>query len=174
MNINVVTGYGQRTGTSFVMQKAKEAGLPINGEMFLDGLTINKHNPNGYWDINPFSFSFLLESNKLNNSVCKIWPSVLEYLDHGRINNVVVLKRKNKQQQLESMAKVLKDELTLPINKLFYSSETVEFLLEDSSNKLTKWLENKNNNSVLEVYTEDLNIRINDIISFLGRGLKCH
>ena len=72
------------------------------------------------------------------------------------------------------MSKVLKDELTLPINKLFYSNETVEFLLENSSNKLTKWLEKKNNNSILEVYTEDLDLKINDIVSFLERGLKCH
>jgi len=174
MNINVVTGYGQRTGTSFVMQKVKEAGLPINGEMFLDGLTINKHNPNGYWEINPFELPFLLKNNKLNNSICKIWPSVLEYIEHPKINNIVVLKRKNKQKQLESMAKVLKDELTLPINKLFYSNETVEFLLEDSSNKLTKWLETKNNSSILEVYTEDLDIKINNILLFLGKDLKWH
>jgi hypothetical protein len=174
MNINVVTGYGQRIGTSFVMQKVKEAGLPINGKMFLDGLTVNKHNPNGYWEINPLELPFLLENNKLDNSICKIWPNVLEHIEHTKINNVVVLKRKNKQKQLESMSKVLKDELTLPINKLFYSNETVEFLLENSSNKLTKWLEKKNNNSILEVYTEDLDLKINDIVSFLERGLKCH
>lgn len=174
MSINVVTGYGPRTGTSFVMQKIKEAGLPINGEMFLDGHTVTKHNPNGYWDIHPYKLKYLLDNNKLDNSVCKLWPSALEYIEQTKINNIVVLKRKDKEQQLKSMTKVLKDELELPLNKLFYSGESVEFLLNDSCTKLTRWLSNKKTSSILEVYTEDLNTNINDIISFLGRGLKCH
>lgn len=173
MSINIVTGFGPRTGTSFVMQKVREAGLPITGLKFLDGITVEQHNPDGYWDINPFALPTLLDQNKLDNTICKVWPSVLLAMNPGMINNVVVLERRDKDKQLSSMRKVLRDELQLPLNHMFYSGETAEFFLEDATSKLTQWLEKKNKHQVFYTYTEDLDINIKQVISFLERGMKC-
>lgn len=174
MNINIVTGFGPRTGTSFVMQKAKEKGLPISGDMFLEELTIKKHNPNGYWDLNPFMLPTLLNTNKLNNSICKVWPESLLFIDNKNIKNIVILSRKNKINQLKSMSKVLKDELELPINKIFYNNSNVSELLINSTINLLTWLKTNNSTNILYVHTEDLDNKIDNILSFLERDIKCH
>jgi len=171
MSFCVVTGVGPRTGTSFVMQKAREVGLPISGEMFIDGVTINKHNPNGYWDINPFHFPTLLQSNKLDNTIVKVWPTVLQFIDVSKIKCIVVLERKNKQKQISSIFKVLNDELTLPINQIFYDQKTPIELIEESNNILNYYL--KPDINFIKVYTEDLDSSIKNILDFLERGLSC-
>lgn len=171
MNINVVTGFGPRTGTSFIMQKAIERGLPIVGEKFIEGLTVEKHNPLGYWDINPFKLHSLLENNKLNNSICKLWFDSLQFINKDYINRVVVVERKNKKQQFESMAKVLHDELEQPLCRMFYGNQTIEELYNYTTDGLIKWLKDKK--QVFWVYTEDLNEKIDDVLNFLERGLKC-
>lgn len=173
MGINIVTGFGQRTGTSFVMQKIKEKGFPICGEKFLSGITVEKHNPNGYWDLNPLQLSELISNNKLNNKFCKLWANVLQFIPQENTNLVIVLERKNKNQQLSSMKKVLKDELKLPLNKIFYTNETVEEIYTNTVNLLNNWLKNKDKNKILHVYTEDLNNSLSSIYNFIERGIKC-
>jgi hypothetical protein len=172
MNINVVTGFGQRTGTSFVMQKAKEKGLPIIGEKFITGLTVEKHNPNGYWDIDPFKLTNLLSNSKLNNSICKLWFNCLQYINKDYINHIVVIERQNKVKQFESMYKVLQDELTLPLCRTFYNNETVEEIYTNTTNGLIDWLNQINKDKIFWVYTEELNEKIDDVLNFLERGLK--
>lgn len=174
MGINIVTGFGQRTGTSFVMQKIKEKGLPVCGEKFLNGITVEKHNPNGYWDINPLQLADLISNNKLDSKFCKLWANVLQFIPQENTNLVIVLERKNKEQQLSSMQKVLNDELELPINKIFYNGETVKDIYENTVTLLNAWLQHKDKSKVLHIYTEELDNSLSSIYNFIERGLKCH
>jgi len=164
-SIAVVTGIGPRTGTSFVMQRAILSGLPITGKKFIDGYTVKKHNPDGYWDTDLET----IQNNNINKTVIKLWYNSLKYIDHDLISCIVVLERKNKLAQLASMYKVYRDEykmtnMDVNISDIFYDHHT----------KLQQWLNQRNQQTILKVYTEDLNQEYPNIISFLERGLLCH
>jgi hypothetical protein len=164
MGLAVVTGLGPRTGTSFVMQKAKEHGLPITGKMFIDGYTVPKHNPQGYWDTDLETIT----GKHIDNTVIKLWYPTLKELDHSLISCVVVLQRRNKLAQLSSIYKVYKDEYELTKVRM----DVLGSFLEQYT-KLPKWLQNRNQQTVLSVFTEDLDKEYENILRFLERGLTC-
>jgi hypothetical protein len=161
MNISIVTGLGPRTGTSFVMQQAKLAGLPINGERFIDGVTVPKHNPDGYWET-------LVVPAHLNTTVIKLWYPLLQTIQPHQVGAVVVLERKDKLKQLQSMYKVFRDECKL--NRSFVYLPDPSLLLLDAIQQTEEWLQTQT--KVLRVYTEDLTDRKDEVIQFLKKGLQ--
>ena len=164
--ICAVTGVGPRVGTSFVMNEVKKAGLPILGHKFLEEWTVSKHNPEGYWDLDPIELMDMYYAGLLNNHVVKIWGPLLQHMNN--IGAVVLIERKNKQAQLQSMRKVMKDEV-LTIKGKQFAHYTAEKILEEHLNAINT----AKFNTVLKVYTEDLNTEIDNIIRFLERGLTC-
>lgn len=164
MSIMVVTGLGPRTGTSFVMQQAKNKGIPITGYKFLPNFTVEKHNINGYWETPVYN-------PQIDNCVVKLWYPTLLSLDPNKVNGVVVLERKDKLAQVASLYKVFKDECKL--NKNFLSLESPSELLLPFISKTNNWLSTINETKIMRVYTEDLNSSLDSILSFIERGLTC-
>jgi hypothetical protein len=163
--ISIVTGYGPRVGSSFVMNELRKAGIPIMGNKFLPGITIKKHNPTGYWELDPFTIVELSKTDRFNGHVIKLWPQGLSLFEPSRIQCAVILERKDKQEQLKSISKVWEDEKQTEIGSLFS-----HLTPEDLINNQIKSLESYKFNSALHVYTEDLNNRIGEIIKYLERG----
>jgi hypothetical protein len=162
MSIVVVTGMGPRTGTSFVMQRALAAGLPIVGKKF-PVLTVPSHNPDGYWE------SIGISHANMDGHIAKIWYEELAKIDHSLISRVVVLERKDKLAQMHSIYKVFKDECKLwpALAKRFTPSDVIY-----KHNKLLNhWLDQRDQNTVMRVHTEGLNSSIDEVLLFLERGL---
>ena len=162
--IAVVTGMGPRTGTSSVMQRAIEHGLPITGKQFIDGYTVPKHNPKGYWDTDLET----IQNTNIDNTVIKLWYPTLKHLDHSLISCVVVLERRNKLAQLASMYKVYRDEYQMTKVNL----SVLELFCEQHM-KLPRWLNRRDQQTILRVYTEDLDQEYSSILRFLERGISC-
>jgi hypothetical protein len=164
MSIVIVTGLGPRTGTSFVMQQAKQKGIPIHGYKFIPNFTVEQHNVDGYWDA-------IVYDPTINNCLVKLWyPSYLD-IDVNKIAGVVALERKDKVAQVASLYKVFKDECKL--NNQLLSLESPSSLLLPFIENTEQWLSSLNNKQVMRVYTEDLDSSINSILSFIERGLSC-
>lgn len=164
MSIVIVTGLGPRTGTSFVMQQAKQKGLPIVGEQFIPEFTIEKHNQYGYWET-------LKYDPTINNCTVKLWYPTFLSVDTQNIGGIVVLERKDKLAQIASLYKVFKDECKL--NPLLVSLDSPSSLLLPFIENTEKWLSTFNETKLKRVYTEDLNSSIDDILLFIERGLTC-
>jgi len=167
MSIVIVTGLGPRVGTSFVMNEAKKAGLPIIGHKFLPEWTVPKHNPEGYYDLDPLEFIDLYYSGQLNKRIVKAWGPLLTKVNPNDISCVVLLERKNKQDQLTSIKKVMVDEIKT-IKGSQFSNLTAEEILKEHYNSVNLI----QSNNILRVYTEDLNKEITNILRFLERGLS--
>jgi len=164
MSIVIVTGLGPRTGTSFVMQQAKQKGIPIHGYKFIPNFTVEQHNVDGYWDA-------VIYEPTINNCLVKLWyPSYLD-IDVNKIAGVVALERKDKVAQVASLYKVFKDECKL--NNQLLSLDSPSSLLLPFIENTEQWLSSLNNKKVMRVYTEDLDSSINSILSFIERGLSC-
>jgi hypothetical protein len=162
MSIVVVTGVGPRTGTSFVMKKAKDAGLPIIGKPF-DKTLVPEHNPNGYFETTS------TKPKVLNNHVVKLWSPDLALIPQFLISKIVILERKDKLAQMHSTYKVFKDECKLtPDLAKMYNPSTI---IQEHDAYLKQWSKQFNQNNIMRVYTEDLNDSIESILSFLERGL---
>jgi hypothetical protein len=154
MAVNIVTGSGPRVGSSFVMQQCKANGLYVNGDKFLKGLLPVEGNPKGYYDLLP------PEIKKVRKGVAKVWPVSLGYLKVP-VKNVVILKRKNLDNQIESCQEQVKREpVKIPT--------TCEELIKFSSKCLEEWLSKQNFVESRSYYTEELDDHIEDIVSFLG------
>jgi hypothetical protein len=173
MNIVAITGVGPRTGTSFVMQKAKEAGLPIYGHKFLDGITVPEYNPEGYWDIYPDEIVDCWYSGKLDNKIVKLWNPILKVVDQSRISHVLILERQDKLAQLSSLEKVFAAESQLDANKQFIDTLSPTSILTDHILTMNEWVKKRNKTTIKRVFTEDLNESIDEILVFLERGLQC-
>ena len=158
MGIVVVTGMGPRTGTSFVMQEAVKAGLPVKGIQF-PLYTIPAHNYYGYWEA-PFTMPV--------NGIVKLWTPDLIKIPHSQIDRVVVLERKDKLAQVYSMYKVFKDECKLfpELAKHFTTAD----VLHKNNKQLNFWLNQRDKQTILRVFTEDLNDLIGDVLCFIERG----
>lgn len=164
MSIVIVTGLGPRTGTSFVMQQAKQRGVPISGYKFLQNFTVKKHNPAGYWETpiyNPDN----------NNCLIKLWYPVLTCVDKHMVSGIVVLERQNKLAQVASLYKVFKDECKL--NPKLLDLDSPSSLLLSFINNTENWLSTFDAKQTMRVYTEDLSSSIDDILMFIERGLSC-
>ena len=155
-----VTGIGPRTGTSWVMYKLFEAGLPVNGHRFLPELCVTEHNPNGYWELYP-------GDPVPESGISKVWG----IWKHDRVDRVVILKRRDREAQIRSMEKVLRDELKLEHWKHVPDQTiTMNEIIETCDQKTTDWLKTAHKGEVLTVDTEDLDQSIGYIVSFLKGG----
>jgi hypothetical protein len=163
MSIVVVTGVGPRTGTSFVMKKAKDAGLPIIGEAF-NNTVVPKYNPEGYWE------TTTLDPKQLNNNIVKLWYPNLITFNTNQISRIVVLERKDKLAQMYSIYKVFKDECKL--QPIFATLINPIDIFYEHTIHLNEWLNKQNQNKIMRVHTENLTDSISDVLSFLERGLK--
>lgn len=163
MSIIIVTGLGPRTGTSFVMQQAKQKGLPISGVKQIPNLTVESHNKNGYWETPVYDSS-------IDECIIKLWyPSFLS-VDKDKIAGIVVLERKDKLAQVASLYKVFKDECKL--NQSLLTLDSPSSLLLPFIEQTELWLSSFNQEKIKRVYTEDLNKSLDDILLFIERGLK--
>lgn len=159
--MNAVTGIGPRTGTSWVMGKLKEAGLPIRGHQFKDELWVRKHNPQGYWDLDP-------REPIPTSGIVKLW-GIWKY---PQVHRVVVLERKDTNAQLRSMEKVFKDELRLEAWKDMVPGMLLPTeVLRQYSILTNAWLQTRNTDNTMTITTESLNDNIDRILSFLGKEL---
>lgn len=164
MSIVIVTGLGPRTGTSFVMQQAKQRGIPIHGYKFIPNFTVEHHNINGYWDTPVYEPT-------INNCLVKLWyPSYLK-INPKDIAGVIALERKDKVAQVASLYKVFKDECKL--NRQLLSLDSPSSLLLPFIQNTEQWLSSLNTKQIMRVYTEDLNASITNILSFIERGITC-
>lgn len=155
--MNAVTGIGPRTGTSWVMLRLKEAGIPINGHKFLPELLVPHHNPAGYWELDP-------NEPLPTTGVSKLWG----IWHHDNIDKVVVLERLDVEAQLLSIDKVLQDELKLPACREIWKDHwTSRNTLIEYVAKMDKWLKTRDPEKTMLVYTETLDTEINKIINFL-------
>lgn len=170
VNTVVVTGIGPRTGTSYIMQQALLNGLPILGEKFIEGYTVDSFNPKGYYDLNPEK----INEYDYDNKIIKCWYPFLSLFDCNDFSNILVLERKDKEKQQQSILKLYEEELKLPkVNKVLSKINPYNFISVYELG-LNDWLKNKNKNKILKVYTEDIDFRLKDILNFLKRGLSCH
>jgi hypothetical protein len=155
--MNAVTGIGPRTGTSWVMGKLQEAGLKVNGHKFLPDLLVPKHNPQGYWELDP-------DEPMPTTGISKLWG----IWHNTNVNKVVVLERADTKAQLKSMDKVLKDELLLPKCASLWKPEwTSKAVLSMYITAMNEWLTTRDLEKTMIVYTENLNNEIDNIIKFL-------
>ena len=164
MSIVIVTGLGPRTGTSFVMQQAKQKGIPIHGYKFIPNFTVKEHNIDGYWET-------LVCPPTINNCLVKLWYPAYLSIDSNKIAGVIALERKDKVAQVASLYKVFKDECKL--NKQLLSLESPSSLLLPFIQNTEQWLLSLENKQIMRVYTEDLTSSIDSILSFIERGLIC-
>jgi hypothetical protein len=164
MSIVIVTGLGPRTGTSFVMQQAKQKGIVIHGDKFIPNFTVKHHNVDGYWET-------LVCPPTINNCLVKLWYPTYLSIDSSKIAGVIALERKDKVAQVASLYKVFKDESKA--NKQLLQLESPSSLLLPFIEHTEQWLSSLNTKQVMRVYTEDLNSSIDNILSFIERGLTC-
>lgn len=155
MALNVVTGIGPRVGSSFVMQQCKANGLKVHGDKFMNGILPKEGNPGGYYDVNPYSI------RNIKDGVAKIWPVSLGSVEVP-ISKLVILERKDREQQYKSIAKQMERE---PFN---FADLTPEFITKAAEAWLNHWLQSQDNLIVRSYYTEDLDDSIDEIVSFLG------
>lgn len=164
MSIVIVTGLGPRTGTSFVMQQARQKGILIHGHKFISNFTVKKHNIDGYWETPMYDPS-------IDNCLVKLWyPSYLT-IESSKIVGVIALERKDKVAQLASLYKVFKDECKL--NKQLLSLDSPSSLLLPFIQNTEQWLSSLNKKQLMRVFTEDLDSSLDSILSFIERGLTC-
>lgn len=159
MGLVVVTGYGPRTGTSWLMTKAIEYGLPVSGIKFPAGLVVPEHNPDGYWET-------IYPNTVPDKHVVKLWGHALNKIDDSMISRVVLLERYDKKKQYKSLIKVFKDE-----KKLFPDLKIKpRDLFQISLSHIRNWLD-KTTVPIYHVYTEELTKNLDNTISYMRGGL---
>tara|TARA_R110001592_G_scaffold158191_2_gene389325 strand:+ start:47680 stop:48183 length:504 start_codon:yes stop_codon:yes gene_type:complete len=161
----VVTGIGPRCGTSFLMQNIKKMGIPVVGKKF-PRWAVKEENPNGYYEINPWSNIYGIQHNDWKGKAVKLWPPVLEHTPVSSISKLIILERKDQDKQIKSIERVLPKEL----DKLGWE-ETENFPSPlEMINKSTEIIEDYikyYNSSIISIYTEDLDDSLVLIEKFL-------
>jgi hypothetical protein len=141
-----VTGAGPRTGTSFVMRKLYEAGLPV------------------YWTLG-YDFpdaEYEVRTNELfmlNNVIVKIWP---RFLSKVNISRMVVLKR-DRTTQIKSLKRQIEREREAGWTIL----EKPESLIDQY-----RWIVNNSQIPKREYRTEELDENIVDIVNWLSEPFE--
>ena len=163
--MRIVTGIGPRVGSSFVMKSLKDRGLPIVGKKFLE-YTAKDENPDGYWEPHPIETFKTISTDRWKNKIVKIWPSVLLKTPVYNINRLVVLERRDRERQYESVIRGKDKERKLI--KYDCPFNPVTDIIDWSRWCLSRALEEANY-PILRVYTEDLDNNINKIIQFMEK-----
>jgi len=149
------------------MNEARKAGLPIVGEKFLDEWVVPKHNPDGYWEVEPKTVMKHLEKGTWDNHIVKLWGVFVEAAD---ISRIVVLERRDKKKQLNSIAKVMWDELQL--NNLRHVETSPEEFMDVSIMYMNNTVSNIPDDIKMHVYSEDINEELENILTFMKGGLS--
>lgn len=146
-----VVGNGPRTGTSFVMRKLHEAGLPVVWDTSLNI-------PGAGYDILP---NDLL---RVQGGIVKAWPTALRVM---LLNRVVILRR-DPATQLRSMYEQQAREEAEGV-KLHDGDMTPEYALAVHQKALAKWLINPPRHTrILDIKTEDLDVRMDEIVDWFA------
>lgn len=148
--LNLVTGRGPRVGSSHIMRQAKIRGLDVKGSKYAHGTLPVAGNPGGYYDL------LLDEIVSLRSGVAKVWPASLGGI-RVPVDRMVVLTRE-RDAQLASIAEQNKREgLKIdPDSVIEYSTSMLDWHLENYEG------------TVMEVRTEDIDNKLQDILNFLG------
>jgi hypothetical protein len=144
--IYAVTGAGPRTGTSFVMEKLHEAGLPVYWTLGYDF-------PDSKYEIRKE------ELFGLSHVVAKVWPRLLSRV---KISRMVVLKR-DRDTQIESLTKQIEREREAGWTVL----ESPERMIDQQ-----KWIVDNSRIPKREYRTEELDDHIDEIVSWLSEPFK--
>jgi hypothetical protein len=144
--IYAVVGAGPRTGTSWVMGQLHAAGLPV---YWTKSIKI----PGAEYETN------WKELPNLRNVIAKVWPGTISVADIGR----VVILRRDRDEQVISLRKQMERERIAG----YKCDETAEELIDRcvkfaDAIRLPK----------IEIRTEDLNSRINEIIGWLSEPFE--
>ena len=147
--MKVVTGIGPRVGTSFVMHEAYLSGLPVVGELF-PWYVDKRDNPNGFYEM-PWDEE--IKPSDYRDTVIKLWDP---WPFRKRIQRLVIIEREDKEAQLKSMKTV---------------NEKIRFDQQTHLDIIEHFLEQKKR--LIKIphffcYTEELDNKIKDIISYLG------
>lgn len=149
--IRAVVGRGPRVGSSFVMRRLHEAGVPCHWDDALTDILPVEGNPDGYFET-PYQ-----NYRSIRNKVVKVWPLSMHFAD---IERMVVLER-SRESQLASIKKQMARERTLLEERSIVL--TPEEFIDRSHNALELYLSIPH----LRVRTEDLDERIDEIISYM-------
>lgn len=149
--VNIVSGMGPRVGSSFIMRQCKIAGLEVHGSKYLHGMLPPAGNPGGYYDLTP------VEIMKATSGVAKVWPVQYKNLIDPP-SKVLVVRRQDREAQLASIVKQAKRE-----KHEIDAAHSIE-MSEEIYRRCFDGLDIP----TLEVYTEELNDRLDDILTFLG------
>lgn len=149
--LNVVSGYAPRVGSSYIMREAKLRCIPVEGTLYLHGLQNPEGNPGGYYDL------LDQEVEWLRSGIAKVWPRQIFSLP-VEPTKLVTLKRRDQDAWLDSMQRYF---------ELEGVKEDPEKVLRDSTFYLETYLR-EYNGALLEVYTEDIDDRLYEILQFIG------
>lgn len=149
--LSVITGYGPRVGSSFIMRQAKVRGMDVLGTKYMHGLAPVSGNPGGYYD--------LIDTEVLaaKAGVAKIWPRQFRYL-RTPPDRMVVLGREDLDSWLASIDRQTEREGGGPT-----AEEVLEYTIPLMDRALDEYP-----GAVLKVTTESLNDRIDEILEFIG------
>ena len=144
--IYAVVGAGPRTGTSWVMGQLHAAGLPVH---WTKSIKIPGAEYETNWKDLP----------NLNNVIAKVWPGTLTVANVGR----VVILRRDRDDQIISLRKQIERERVAGYKCI----DTAETLI-DRCVKFADAIQIPK----IEIRTEDLNSRINEIIGWLSEPFE--
>jgi hypothetical protein len=144
--IYAVVGAGPRTGTSWVMGQLHAAGLPVHWTKYIKI-------PGAEYETD------WKELANLNHVIAKVWPGTISVADIGR----VVILRRDRDEQIISLRKQIERERDAG----YKCVETAEVLID----RCVKFAD-AIRISKIEIRTEDLNSRINEIIGWLSEPFE--
>ena len=144
--IYTVTGAGPRTGTSFVMGKLREAGLPI---YWTESLKI----------VDAKYDTWYTELPDLDNVIAKVWPN---HLSRAKVGRMLVLHR-----EFASQVKSIHQQIRRERKQGYVIVDTPKQLIEKAN-----WILAKSKIERIEVRTEDLDERIDEIIEWFTEPFR--
>jgi hypothetical protein len=144
--IYAVTGAGPRTGTSFVMGKLREAGLPIYWTPGYDF-------PDAEYEVR------MNELSTLNRVIVKVWPRLLSRVN---ISRMVVLKR-DRATQIKSLERQIEREREVGWTILEKPGSVID---------QCRWIVDNSQVPKREYRTEELDDNIADIVSWLSEPFE--
>ena len=158
-----IVGAGPRTGTSYLMQQLDAMGLPVVGEKQIKGWTVEEENPLGYYELEPQDLLAGLEAGAYEDLILKIWPPALTAA-HG-LKKVVVLERRDRDAHLMSIRRTLDAEVLANGISIQFTPDEI---LDIHYSAIDRWLDSDPGVDHLHVFTEELDERLGEIVTFIG------
>jgi hypothetical protein len=131
----VVTG-APRTGTSMMMQTLKILGYPVVGDKFSEVNHSKKHNPKGYYELNPIDISSGVKDDKYKGKAVKLFAQGLMKTVEKHIDKLIVCNR-YQPDSIKSFHKLILDS-DVPIKKTIETASTVVRHNADIAKKYAK------------------------------------